>query len=114
MRQIIAVAVDLMYGILASGVWRLACTLIVCELGLGVSNPELMEIVNAFNHEESVIQEMQLATQKVISGMLNRKNEESPNLAKKLIEANSLDHGRAKSRGSMPPKRHEMGGRVVV
>ena len=52
------------------------CTLL-CELGYGISKPELMRIINDYIHEDSCIQEVEHATKKLVSGMLKH----NPHLA---------------------------------
>jgi hypothetical protein len=68
----------------------LFCT-IMCEVGYGISKPELKSLIDDYVDSDSILQEMEASSNKIIDNVLKR----NPNLAK-FLKAGSLDPKRAR------------------
>jgi hypothetical protein len=68
----------------------LFCT-IMCEVGYGISKPELKSLIDDYVNSDAILQEMEESSNKIIDNVLKR----NPGLAK-FLRAGSLDPKRAR------------------
>jgi hypothetical protein len=68
----------------------LFCT-IMCEVGYGISKPELKTLIDDYVNSDAILQEMEDSSDKIIANVLKR----NPDLAK-FLSAGSLDPQRAR------------------